>query len=564
MVASSIAGWKGVYATRPADEIALAMCLLFGAGCAGYAARCAAGRHRRGLALVIAQLGWAAGEVIWAVYDVRPGLAHATHPAAAEIVLLLWPFGAFASLVLLSRFSRHSPRRLVLDGLIVATSLFVVSWVFVLEKQLRQDSGSRVTTIAEIFNDVVLLTTTILMLSRGRRGDPPSRNLLAGGVAIISVSDIAMVFKSGIGSYQVSDLVDLGRVAGLGMLALAALASVHEPPLPASRTEEMLSRTRLWLPYLPVVVAAAVGMDQVVGFMAHGPLVVALGILVAAVLVRQFFVLMENQSLLSEVAREAFRDSLTGLANRAYFLDRLEQAVARRNCDIAPIAVFCLDLDNFKSVNDALGHPAGDELLVRVAGRLTAALGDNCVIARLGGDEFAVLLEGSVEESQEAAHRVLEAFDAPILVEGVPISVRPSVGFTVATAASDCNVEQLLRHADLAMYTAKREGGQCVRSFVPDLPLPYSFSTALAGPAPTVAAVAETNTGPMLRRAADVEPSTPVPPPDAIDGIRWPPTAIRIALAILMFGVFSFTVTSILAPNAGHNGPPFPNPCTRR
>ena len=154
------------------------------------------------------------------------------------------------------------------------------------------------------------------------------------------------------------------------------------------------------------------GLGRAVGRMQHGPLLAALGILVAAVLARQFVVLVENQRLLSEVAQEAFRDSLTGLANRAHFLHRLEQAIARRRSDAAPIAVLCLDLDNFKSVNDALGHPAGDELLVRIAGRLTAALGGNGTVARLGGDEFAVLIEGSVEESQAAAHRVLESFSA--------------------------------------------------------------------------------------------------------------------------------------------------------
>lgn len=555
VVASSIGGWRGVYATRPVDEIALAVCLLSGAGFAGYAARSAAGRHRYGwLAMVTAQLGWAAGEVIWAVYDVRPELAHATHPAAAEIVLLLWPFGTFTSLVLLSRFSRHSPRRLVLDGLIVATSLFVVSWVFVVDQQLRQDSGSRVTTLAEVFNDIVLLTTAILMLSRVRRGDPPSRNLLAGGVLMISVADIAMVFKSGIGSYQVSDLVDLGRVGGLGMIALAALSSVHEVPSPPSRADEIRSRTRLWLPYLPLLVAAAVGMGHVAGLMAHGPLLAALGVLVAAVLVRQFVMLTENQSLLSEVAREAFRDSLTGLANRAYFLDRLEQAVARQDCGIAPIGVLCLDLDNFKSVNDALGHPAGDELLVRVAGRLTATLGDKCVTARLGGDEFAVLLEGPIEESHGTAHRVLDAFNTPIVVDGVPIAVRPSVGFTVATAASDCTVEQLLRHADLAMYTAKREGGQCVRSFVPDLPLSYSFpAIPPAEPAAAAVEAAVRSAEPMRRRAADVAVSRPARPQGGIDGVRWPPTPIRIALAALIIGVVSFTVASVVSPITSHS-----------
>ncbi|OJZ67392.1 GGDEF-domain containing protein [Mycobacterium paraffinicum] len=555
VVTSSVAGWEGAYATRPVDEIVLALCLLLGAACAGYAARFATGRHRFGwLAMLAALLGWAVGEVIWAVYEARPVLAHATHPATAEIVLLFWPFGAMASLVLLSRLSRRSPPRLALDGLIVATSLFVVSWVFVLDKQLRVDSGSRLTTLPEVFNDVVLLTIAILLLARGVTGDIPSRNLVAGGVATISVVDIATVFKSGVGSYQVSAVVDFGRVAGLAMIAFAALASVNESPLPTSRAEQIRSRTRLWLPYLPLVVAAAVGLAHAVGLMAHGPLLFALGILVAAVLFRQFVVLMENQRLLSEVAREAFRDSLTGLANRAYFLQRLEEAVARREHDGTPVGMLFLDLDNFKSVNDALGHPAGDELLVRVAARLTASLGDKCITARLGGDEFAVLLEGSVEDSREAAHRVLEAFHTPILVDGVPIPVRPSVGFTVATAASECSVEQLLRHADLAMYTAKREGGQCVRSFVPDLPLSYSFSVdQLTGSPPAADSAVEASTAPKLRRAADLTTPKPAQPQDALDGVRWPPTAIRITLAALTIGVLAFTATSALFPNASNS-----------
>lgn len=563
VVASSIGGWEGVYATRPVDEIVMAVCLLFAAACAGYAARSATGRHRLGwLAMVAALVGWAVGEVIWAVYDVRPVLDHATHPAAAEIVMLLWPFGAMASLLLLSRLSRQSPRRLWLDGLIVATSLFVLSWVFVLDKELRVDSGARLTTIPEVVNDILLLTMAILLLARGVSGDIPSRNLVASGVATISVADIAMVFKTGIGSYHVSDLLDLGRVIGLGMIALAALSSVTEAPLPTTRNDEIRSRARLWLPYLPLLLAAAVGLGHAVGVMGHGPLMVALGILMAAVLARQFVVLMENQGLLAEVAREAFRDSLTGLANRAYFLQRLEEAVARRNCGDTPIGVLCLDLDNFKSVNDALGHPAGDELLVRVAARLTAALDDKCVTARLGGDEFAVLLEGSVDESRAAAHRVLEAFETPILVDGVPISVRPSVGFTVATAETECSVEQLLRHADLAMYTAKREGGQCVRSFMPDLPVACSFTPDSVAPTcdpsstarPAAASPEAARTDAMstaLRRITDVARRERAQPPH--DGIRWPPTPIRVTLAALTFGVIAFTVTSVGDPGASHS-----------
>jgi diguanylate cyclase len=571
VVASSVRGWQGAYATRPVDEVVSVLCVVFAAACAGYAARSAVGRSRFGwLALVTALLGWAVGEVIWAVYDVRPELAHATNPAAGEIVFLLYPIGAMASLVLLSKLSRHSPRHLALDGVIVWTSLFVVSWVFVLDKQPRGDSSPQLVTLIHIFADALLLTTAILMLSRVRPGDPLSRSVLAGGVTAIAVADSATVFQTGIGSFHLSNLADLGRVIGLGMLALAALASANESPTAASR-DALTSRGRLWLPYLPVVLAAAVGLGHAVGQTRRGPMLATLGILVAAVLARQFIVLFENQSLLSEVAREAFRDSLTGLANRAHFLHRLEQAVARQREDATPIAVLSLDLDNFKSVNDALGHPAGDELLIRVAGRLTASVGETGTVARLGGDEFAVVVEGCIEESQAAAHRVLESFSAAIVIDGVPIAVRPSIGFTVTNAASNCTVDQLLRQADLAMYAAKREGGQCIRGFVPDLPFPYTFpqssDSAVSALPDRVAALDyqraagtsrpadTTGNGTTMTRAfkpiAEVATSTRDQPHDAPDGIRWPPTAIRIAMAVLGIGVIVFTAWSIFSADAG-------------
>ncbi len=571
VAASWIRGWKGAYGTRPVDEGATLACLLLAAAAAGYAARFAVARPRIGwLAMVAGLLGWAVGEVIWGVYDVRPDLDHATHPAAAEVVLLAWPIGAMASLLLLSHLNPHSQRRLTLDGLILATSLFVVSWVFVLGQQLREGRGSQLATFAEIFIDVALLTTALLMLSRGQPGERPSRSLVACGTATISVADIATVFDTGIGGYQVTDLGSLGRVVGLGMIALAALSSVKESPTAAARNVA-LSRALLTLPYVPLLLAAAVGLGHAVNLMAHGPMLVALGILAGAVLARQFLVLIENQKLLTEVAWEAFRDSLTGLPNRAHFLHRLDEAVARRSHDSAPIAVLCLDLDNFKAVNDGLGHPAGDELLIRVAGRLTAALHENGLVGRLGGDEFAVLLESSVEESQAAAQDVLEAFSAPIVIDGVPVAIRPSIGFTVATAGTACTVDQLLRHADLAMYTAKREGGQCVRSFVPDIPFSYAFPRStdslasalpdrMAGWAPISAAASVhpaaaglAGSARTVRTKTKIARPTLDQPRGSPDGARWPPKPIRIAMVLLAIGVIVFTATSAFGPPANRD-----------
>jgi diguanylate cyclase (GGDEF)-like protein len=547
----------GDNAARRVDELVTVPCIVFAAACAGKAARRALGRRRLGwLALVTGLLGWAVGEVIWAVVDARPELDHATEPASAETVLALYPVGAMASLVLLSKLTRRSPRgRLLLDGVIVWTSLLVVSWVLVLDKQLGANGSPQLATPIHIFADVLLLTTGILMLSRVRPGDPLSRSLLAGGVTAIAGADIATVFRTGIGGYHVSGLADLGRVIGLGMLTLAALTSTNEPPTTASQDpiSSITYRSRLWLPYLPLVLAAAVALGQAVGQMQHGPIVVALGILVSAVLIRQLVVLVENQRLLSDVAREAFTDSLTGLANRAHFLHRLAEAVARRDSSAQPIAVLCLDLDNFKAVNDALGHPAGDELLVQVAGRLTASLDKTATVARLGGDEFAVLIEDSIDVSQ-LAHRILDAFRAAIVIDGVPLTVRPSIGFTLATAASSCTVDDLLRHADLAMYAAKRDGGQCVRSFMVELP----FSSVL----PLLTESQAVSPGALIDSVPPEQEFRPVPevaaaardgPNDVPNGIRWPPPAIRIALAALAIGVTAFTASSFFDPNAGRN-----------
>ncbi|MFV8320231.1 diguanylate cyclase domain-containing protein [Mycobacterium sp. 23] len=571
VIASSVWDWQGAYATRPAVQGVTVLCLVFAAACACRAARHAIGRRRYGwLALAVALTGWAVGEIIWSVYDVRPAVEHASHPAAGEIVLLLYPLGAFAAMVLLSNPpAGHNLWRLVLDGVIVSMSLWVASWVFVLDKVLKTDSSSRLVTVVHVGSDVVLMTTAILLLSRTRPGRRRSVNLFAGGVATIMLADMLVLFQTGIGSYHTGDVVDVSRVAGLGLMALAGLVSVKEPDV-VNTGSEISSYTRLWLPYLPLLLAAALGLGHALRLMRHGPLLVGFGILVAAVLARQFVVLVENQGLLTEVAEEAFRDSLTGLANRANFLHKLEQAVARRRESSAPIAVMCLDLDNFKSVNDALGHPAGDELLVRVAGRLTTTLGEQGTVARLGGDEFAVLIEGPVEESHAAAQRVLESFNAAIVVDGVPLAVRPSIGFTVAAAESDYTVDELLRHSDLAMYAAKREGGQCIRSFVPDLPLPYalpelndesmlalksSLENGFGGgrlhrsPTPANAAA--------LARAIKPLAAGPKPASDDVhdvpNAVRWPPTAVRIGLGALAIGVLVFASTCLPDPHADHS-----------
>ncbi|OLE28552.1 MAG: hypothetical protein AUG44_07155, partial [Actinobacteria bacterium 13_1_20CM_3_71_11] len=166
----------------------------------------------------------------------------------------------------------------------------------------------------------------------------------------------------------------------------------------------------------------------------------------------------ERRQLSDELHRRAFRDDLTGLANRALFTDRLHHALLRRPDPDRDIAVIFVDLDDFKTINDSLGHQAGDTLLTQVAARLPAALRPADTIARLGGDEFAVLLEDTDEaQAQQVAGRLLGELAAPFRVEGRDVFVAASIGITTGRHGNG-DPEVLLRNADIAMYQAKHAG----------------------------------------------------------------------------------------------------------
>jgi diguanylate cyclase (GGDEF)-like protein/PAS domain S-box-containing protein len=157
-----------------------------------------------------------------------------------------------------------------------------------------------------------------------------------------------------------------------------------------------------------------------------------------------------------QLRHRAFHDPLTQLPNRALLLDRIEQALARER---RTIALLFVDLDDFKVVNDTLGHAAGDALLTAVAARLRGCLRSADTAARLGGDEFALLLEEVVDpaEGERVAARVLDTMRRPFSLHGEPVRVNVSVGLVVAGSGT-ISVDELLRRADFAMYAAKRNG----------------------------------------------------------------------------------------------------------
>ena len=177
---------------------------------------------------------------------------------------------------------------------------------------------------------------------------------------------------------------------------------------------------------------------------------------------------LQNARLLERVRHQSLHDPLTGLPNRLHFSGALDAALAAPPAAPAAVAVLFCDLDRFKSVNDTLGHVAGDELLRQVGERLRASVRAEDLVARLAGDEFAVLLPSvpSEKAAQGVAASVVRAFDRPFVVDGRELDVTASVGVALQhelTASAD----QLQRRADAAMYEAKEAGRNRVATSVP-------------------------------------------------------------------------------------------------
>jgi diguanylate cyclase (GGDEF)-like protein/PAS domain S-box-containing protein len=177
----------------------------------------------------------------------------------------------------------------------------------------------------------------------------------------------------------------------------------------------------------------------------------------------------ERKSFEAELAHQAFHDPVTGLANRAMFAEQVRHAIARARREARTPAVIFLDLDDFKTVNDSLGHAAGDEVLVEFARRLDDSVRGADVAARFGGDEFAVLLDDVVESqaAADAAQRILELLAQPMRASHRDVTLTGSIGISIFGPDDQRDADELIRDADAAMYIAKRDGKGGYRLFEP-------------------------------------------------------------------------------------------------
>ncbi|GGL99999.1 putative bifunctional diguanylate cyclase/phosphodiesterase [Nakamurella endophytica] len=485
-----LSGSGGAGMVRWVADLAQFVVAALAAASAGLAARRATGRGRAAwTGLGIGLAGWAAGQAVWSVYEL--GFHRAMpFPSIADAGYLLLPVGAAAGLWLLpAPIDRRSRWRGLIDGVVVVCSLLSLSWVTTLSTVAgtAQDGGlGFAVSMAYPVGDVVVLSMALLTLTR-YAAHWRVLTILVAGLAAMAVADSAFAYLTAIGRYATGSATDLFWMCGFVLVGLSAAAASGTAAPAALQAPRRLTASAPMLPYLPLVLACAVAvLGQVLGHRAEPVADVVLVVAVAAVLLRQYLTLRDNVALLETVAareaqlqQQAFHDGLTGLANRALFADRVAHALTLHAATLRPLAVLVVDLDDFKVVNDTLGHATGDALLVRVAERFRGALRPGDTLARFGGDEFAVLVQDT-DDAATVAARLLDSLRTPFVVADRVLSVRASIGFADLAAADEPpSPDQLFVRADLAMYTAKRAGKGRIAVYRPDMVLPESADLEL-------------------------------------------------------------------------------------
>jgi diguanylate cyclase (GGDEF)-like protein len=402
------------------------------------------------------------------------GNVHTLYPMSGMVGFLAFPLVAcVAFLVFPAGYPGLARLRMVLDAAIIAGALFVVAWVTLLRDVYSSTGVSGVDQFVSIAcpaSGVVTVTVAVLASTRAPTRWRPSMVLMTMGLALIAASGSAYVYLLARHIFLWDSPLGLGWPAGLMLVGIAALISPPDPPETSPERSALLSvPAPMWLPYIPLAIAGGLELANLRSTANSDPAFVVVPWLVIAVLARQLLVVAENRRLLHSVSYRALRDPLTHLANRVLFHDRLEHAIQLFHRDQRSVAVLSMDLDDFKLINDHLGHAAGDALLIQAAQRLLGCVRSGDTVARLGGDEFAVLIEDAGENAHLIVYQIMEAFEQPFSTDGEGIFMRPSAGLAVAGGEDpDLRASELLKHADMAMYSAKRLGGG-LQTFSPDM-----------------------------------------------------------------------------------------------
>ena len=404
------------------------------------------------------------------IYTFEENMGHAApFPSWADAaylafyVVLLWGVLAFPT----APQTRNDRTKLWLDTGTVVLGAFMILWYFAIGPTVRSTGASTLeafVSLAYPIGDLVLvLAITRILLAEPQRGLGHAMGILAAGLILFVVADVAFANMSLTDTYSGGDWTDSLWMAA--QVLMAASAQYHYWYVTRRAMNVDVAESRRLRPFSPWPYMAVFGsftLLAVVGwhvaaYPLGGLMLGAIGVTTLVVL-RQIAALRENMTLLTELHQLASTDMLTGLQSRRHFFEVAEREFYLARRYDRDLAAMMIDIDHFKSINDTYGHAAGDTALQELSRLCRDRLRATDLVGRYGGDELVVVLpQTDVAEALEIAHRIRAGVDE-LSIETDDRSFSFTISIGVATAYSAADLAQLLRRADRALYQAKQEG----------------------------------------------------------------------------------------------------------
>ena len=447
--------------------------------------------------LLAAEVIYVIADSVWAYYHVADA-RHIPYPNVADASYLsaYCVLGAALWLLIRSRTPKMDTSALI-DAAIFVMGAGILSWTLFIgafADDLSLPFLNKFVSMAFPLLDLVLLVF-VCRLFLGGAARNRSLKILGIAVASMLVADTAYASLSLMGRYEIGNVLDLGWMLMAILLGAAALhPDMKTAMAPDPQQSDLPSLRRVWLPgsaLLLLPVSAILQQELRDHHVEVGALSLVGSAMLILVTTRMSMLMKDLRSKIAELRHErrtlqgslkdrevlarqlshqALHDALTDLPNRALFFDRIKVALRGPRGRSGGSAVLFIDVDDFKLVNDRFGHGVADELLVHLGKRLSESLRGYDSAARLGGDEFGVLLVDveREEDAVAAAERIRRVLDGRFEVGGHPIDVSFSIGVAFCDGCLD-GVEEIVRRADIAMYSVKRTGKNGMASFRPEM-----------------------------------------------------------------------------------------------
>ncbi|MGI9598450.1 MAG: GNAT family N-acetyltransferase [Acidimicrobiales bacterium] len=409
-------------------------------------------------------------DVIYYIIELQSGESGPPFPNLADgFYLAMYPLMIIGLIKMVNEVAPGRSRASFIDAAVVGIAMFGTMWVLFVDDFFVSDTsfGALAVSLGYPVMDVALLAVAARLVVTVHLKHPPFAFIVTA-IGSLAVADTGYQIYLVNGTFKTGLFIDafwLMFYVGFSIAALHPTVS-RRPPEP----EDQDRLTPIQLIIMFVATLSVPLIDLFWGNLADRVVTLAASaVLFMLILTRVFDLMKTVEKGKDRLRHDAEHDSLTGLANRVLFAERTKAALAKNDYS-HPVAVLFIDLDDFKTVNDSLGHQAGDQLLAEVATRLGTVVRDGDTVARFGGDEFAVLLESAVDrrDATNVARRALESLGDPIDLGDRSVRAMASIGIAIDNDGSS-DVDSIMRNADVAMYLSKSRGKGRFEIFEPEM-----------------------------------------------------------------------------------------------